>query len=156
MDQIRLDPQDKLPPPTPRTHCQQNVLHPQDKKVPRAPPPPPPPPPRILSGTALMWVMTGHCGCWLHGGVFLMQQTQWQEGAQQRGLFQCPGQQWPPAENHQWLQRLAKQLRVEVKWSNRTNWPKERKVHVLRVFHFRTSRWRISLSSQRWERCCTT
>ena len=27
------------PPPTPRTHCQQNTLHPQDKKVFAAPPP---------------------------------------------------------------------------------------------------------------------
>ena len=26
----------------------------------------------------------------------------------------------------------------------------------IRVFHFRTSRWRISLSSRRWARCCTT
>ena len=41
MDQIRLDPWDKLVPPTPRTHCQQNTLHPQDKKVPAAHPPTP-------------------------------------------------------------------------------------------------------------------
>ena len=47
MDQIYLDPQDKLP-PTPRTCYQQNTLPPQDKKVPA-----PPPPPRIISGTAL-------------------------------------------------------------------------------------------------------
>ena len=37
MDQIRLDPQDKLP-PTPRTR-QQNTLPPQYKKVPAPPPP---------------------------------------------------------------------------------------------------------------------
>ena len=37
------------PPPTPRTHCQQNTLHPQDKKVFAAHPPL-----RIISGTALM------------------------------------------------------------------------------------------------------
>ena len=36
MDQIRLDPQDKLP-PTPQTR-QQNTLSPQDKKVPVPPP----------------------------------------------------------------------------------------------------------------------
>ena len=36
------------PPPTPRTHCQQNTLHPQDKKVFAAHPPL-----RIISGTAL-------------------------------------------------------------------------------------------------------
>ena len=48
MDQICLDPQDKLlpTPATPRTHCQQNIP-PQDKKVSA------PPPPRIISGTAL-------------------------------------------------------------------------------------------------------
>ena len=46
MDQIRLDPQDKLS-PTSWTH-QQNSLPPQDKTVPV-----PPPPPRIISGTAL-------------------------------------------------------------------------------------------------------
>ena len=40
MDQICLDPQDKLlpAPPPPRTHCQQNTLPPQDKKVSAAPP----------------------------------------------------------------------------------------------------------------------
>ena len=40
MNQIRLDPQDNLPPPpppTPRTRRQQNTLSPQDKKVPAAP-----------------------------------------------------------------------------------------------------------------------
>ena len=61
MDQIRLDPQDKLPPPTPRTHCQQNTLPQQDKKVPAAHPPL-----RIISGTALtnrsLSKHTGHCG----------------------------------------------------------------------------------------------
>ena len=35
MDQICLDPQDKLTPPTPQT-CQQNTLPPQDKEVPAA------------------------------------------------------------------------------------------------------------------------
>ena len=39
MDQMRLDPQDKLTPPTPRTRCQQNTLSPQNKKVPAPPPP---------------------------------------------------------------------------------------------------------------------
>ena len=39
MEQIRLDPQDKLP-PTPRTRCQQNTLPTQDKKVPAAHHPP--------------------------------------------------------------------------------------------------------------------
>ena len=37
MDQIHLDPQDKLP-PHPSTHGQQNTLHPQDKKMLAAPP----------------------------------------------------------------------------------------------------------------------
>ena len=68
MDQICLDPQDKLPlhPPTPRTHCQQNSLPPhRTKKCLR-----PTPPLRIISGTALRsaepWlrcsgvVMAGH------------------------------------------------------------------------------------------------
>ena len=48
MDQICLDPQDKLTPSTPQTHCQQNTLPPQDKNVPVGPP-------RIISGTALSY-----------------------------------------------------------------------------------------------------
>ena len=66
MDQIRLDPQDKLSPtshpPTPRTRCQQNTLPPQDKKVPAAHPPPL----RIISGTALRTAscaLTGYTYC---------------------------------------------------------------------------------------------
>ena len=61
MDQIHLDPQDNLPPPTrgqdwsersptPRTHCQQNTLHQQDKECLR-----PTPLLRIISGTALTY-----------------------------------------------------------------------------------------------------
>ena len=60
MDQIHRDPQDNLIPPppgqdwserspTPQTHCQQNTLPQQDKKVPAAYPLL-----RIISGTALM------------------------------------------------------------------------------------------------------
>ena len=46
------------PPPTPRTHCQQNTLHPQDKKVFA-------PPPRIISGTALMHI-DEHILLWIY------------------------------------------------------------------------------------------
>ena len=51
MDQICLDPQDKLPPPsTPRTHCQQNTLPPPTKQKSACLPPTP----RIISGTVLI------------------------------------------------------------------------------------------------------
>ena len=46
-------------------------------------------------------------------------------------------------------------IRVLYTWSwNKSGVQFEYPIH--RVFHFRTSRWRISLSRQRWARCYTT
>ena len=56
MDQIPLDSQDKLPPPPFGTRCQQSTLPPpQDKKVAVAHPP------RIISGTALNYLIIRYC-----------------------------------------------------------------------------------------------